>query len=704
MTNDQKTIPVNFYSSSNLAETINFSNIIQASQSLSRAIQLEQLIPTFMQIVIENTGAKKVVLLLLNNNQLMVEAIASMDEGFTQLAIPLENYQAIPIMLVNDVRNNLKTIVLDDKTNPNNLINDPYLIQEQPKNLLCTPILNQDKLVGLLYLENQLTTNVFTEDCLESIQIFCTQLAISLENARFYQQSQNRIQQLEDSLNKFQKEQEQLQRSRQMFQLVMDNIPQLIFWKDIYSIYLGCNHKFAEIAGVGSPENIVGKIDYELPWTTKESDWFRECDRRVMESNTPELHIVETQLTADGEETWVETNKIPIHDVEGNVVGIIGTAEDITLRKEAENMQIRLAQEQEAKNVALRMNQQIEAKNQELAIALEQLKTTQAELIQSEKMAALGQLVAGIAHEINTPLGAIRSSAGNIAKFLEQILEKLPILFQSISFEEIQIFSDLLQRSLQQESRYSTREERQLKRALKLQLETLEIAEIDIVADRFITMGVCDHIEAFIPLLNKSNGLEILEIAYKLSELKRGTTTINTAIDRASKVVFALKTYARHQQSTEMTLANLTDGIETVLTLYQNQLKQGVELITKYEEIPPILCYPDELNQVWTNLIHNALQAMDYRGNLTIEVSGIDHHIKIRFTDTGQGIPPEIISRIFEPFFTTKPPGEGSGLGLDIVKQILNKHSGKITVESQPGETTFQIILPIQPIKENQNV
>jgi len=133
-----------------------------------------------------------------------------------------------------------------------------------------------------------------------------------------------------------QKAQEALRESQQMLQLVMDNIPQLIFWKDKHSVYLGCNRNFAQAAGVGSPENIVGKTDYDLPWKKEEADLFCECDRRVMEADTPEYHIIEPQLRADGEQTWVDTNKVPLHDLEGNVVGILGTYEDITERKRVE--------------------------------------------------------------------------------------------------------------------------------------------------------------------------------------------------------------------------------------------------------------------------------------------------------------------------------------------------------------------------------
>ena len=351
-----------------------------------------------------------------------------------------------------------------------------------------------------------------------------------------------------------------------------------------------------------------------------------------------------------------------------------------------------------------KLETQVAERTQELSQALEHLKATQEELIQSEKMAALGQLIAGIAHEINTPLGAIRSSAANMSKFLDQTLKELSLLFQSLSPEENQIFLALLQQSLEQKPIFSAKEERQFKRSLKRQLESSVIDNADTMADNLIDMGIYHEIDYFLPLLKRPNSPHLLEIAYKISGLQRGTTTIKIATDRASKVVFALKTYARYDQSVEMKLANLIEGIETILTLYQNQLKQGVEVIRSYGELPPVLCYPDELNQVWTNLIHNALQAMENRGILTINVTTIDQQAKISIADNGKGIPEEIKLKIFEPFFTTKPPGEGSGLGLDIVRKIIKKHAGKITVESQPGQTRFNVFLPIKATQEKGDV
>ena len=340
-------------------------------------------------------------------------------------------------------------------------------------------------------------------------------------------------------------------------------------------------------------------------------------------------------------------------------------------------------------------NKELAQTNDELENTLQQLKATQEELIQKEKMAALGQLIAGIAHEINTPLGAIRSSVGNISESLNQTLEQLPVLFQSLSLEQAQYFLALLQRSLQTQLTLSTKEERQVKRALTNQLEAEEIVNVDALADALVDMGIYNKIDVFLPLLKRPDSSQILEIAYNLSGIQKGTAMISTATDRASKVVFALKTYARYDQSGEMIPANLSEGIDAVLTLYQNQLKKGIEVKRNYAELSPVLCYPDELNQVWTNLIHNALQAMDYRGNLIIEMMQKEQQVHISITDTGAGIPEEIKPKVFEPFFTTKPPGEGSGLGLDITKKIIEKHHGTIEFKSSPGKTTFIVSLPM---------
>ena len=337
----------------------------------------------------------------------------------------------------------------------------------------------------------------------------------------------------------------------------------------------------------------------------------------------------------------------------------------------------------------------IEANNH-LQETLDHLQRTQHQLVLSEKMAALGQLIAGVAHEVNTPLGAIRSSIGTISSTINTTLRQLPAFFQSLSPEHQALFFALLDRSRTRNATLSIKEERSIKRRLARELEEQHFENPRKIAELLVNTGIHDSISLFLPLLHAPNYEDILDIAYRLAGLEESTRTIGTATDRASKVVFALKSYARYDQAGSLVETVITDGLETVLTLYHNQIKQQVHLIRDYNEIPAILCYPDELNQVWTNLIHNALQAMHYQGTLTIRAFKRNGHVIVAITDTGQGIPAEVQPRIFEPFFTTKPTGEGSGLGLDIVRKIIEKHQGRITLSSRPGETTFSVSLPIE--------
>ncbi|MGK7941249.1 MAG: response regulator [Crocosphaera sp.] len=341
-----------------------------------------------------------------------------------------------------------------------------------------------------------------------------------------------------------------------------------------------------------------------------------------------------------------------------------------------------------------RLQKHLQEKNQKLATAFQQLKQAQSQLVHSEKMAALGQLVAGISHEINTPLGAIRSSVENLIDFLGKDIENQLNFWQNIDSQQQPYFFELLRYTSLQG--LSSREKRQLKRKLRKTLETGNIEQSDRIADTLVDLGISEEeLPSILPLFKQSEGLEILDKAYQFFTLRKSTQTIQTATERAAKIVFALKSYARYDFGVEKTEGDLINGIETVLTLYHNQIKKGVEVIKNYRELPPIFCYPDELTQVWTNLIHNALQAMNYEGTLKIEVEENNDIIDVKITDNGQGISSQVLPRIFEPFFTTKIAGEGSGLGLDIVKRIVEKHEGKITVNSQPGETTFTVSIPM---------
>ncbi|WP_339382205.1 GAF domain-containing sensor histidine kinase, partial [Aetokthonos hydrillicola] len=201
---------------SSLSEALDFATVLKASQALSSEIQLEHLLCTLMKVVIENAGAKTATLVLLKDRQLFVEAIASTDDGINLISAPLESSETVPITVVNYVKRTLKTIVLHDATVQKDFIGDPYLMQKQPKSVLCAPIVHQGQFMGLLYLENSLTIGVFTNSRLEVIHLLCAQAGISLENARLYQKAQSYGQQLERSLDELKQAQLQLVQNEKM--------------------------------------------------------------------------------------------------------------------------------------------------------------------------------------------------------------------------------------------------------------------------------------------------------------------------------------------------------------------------------------------------------------------------------------------------------------------------------------------------------
>ena len=341
-----------------------------------------------------------------------------------------------------------------------------------------------------------------------------------------------------------------------------------------------------------------------------------------------------------------------------------------------------------------------EAARQQAANALQNLRQAQSQLVQSEKMAALGQLIAGVAHEINSPIGAVKSSGKNIADALEQTLTGLPNVFQLLNQQQASMFADLIACANLDSEVLSTREERGIVKQLSHELEQAHILNPRHKAGILVQLHANHKLLNFLPLLQHPQADLIFDAALNFGIISSNTANINTAVDRVSKIVFALKSFSRFDYSSQLVMADLRTGIETVLTVYQSQIKHNIELQRDYEDLPLVMCQPDELNQVWTNLIHNAIQAMNQHGSLSIGLHRSGDYAQVIIADSGCGIAPAIREQIFDAFFTTKPAGEGTGLGLDIVKKIIDKHHGRIEVESEVGVgTRFLIYLPFSQVE-----
>ncbi len=359
----------------------------------------------------------------------------------------------------------------------------------------------------------------------------------------------------------------------------------------------------------------------------------------------------------------------------------------------------------QANDEYMSMNQRLTESNGELEQAmarleatLSELQSTQSRLVQSEKMASLGQLIAGIAHEINTPSGAIKASATVILTSLRENLSALITACRSLDDEEARLALHLVDTALAPSPLQTTSEVRVRKNRLLGYLNEIGVGNALSLSGLLAEMNILekDAIVPLIPRLKAGEGMNIIDLAYQFITMARGTSNILVASEKVSKIVFALKSFSHYDHSGEPSLTDIPEGLETVLTLYYNQLKTGVRVIKNYEELPLINAWPDELNQVWINIIHNAIQAMDGSGTLSIATRRADGNIEVAFSDTGCGIPEENRAHIFKPFFTTKGRGEGSGLGLDIVRAIVEKHGGSVAFDSEVGRgTTFRITLPI---------
>ena len=446
------------------------------------------------------------------------------------------------------------------------------------------------------------------------------------------------------------------------------------------------NQRFCEIVGYSVEE--LKKFSYSS--ITHKDDISKQIimTEKLISGEIEKYRHEKRYRHKDGRLVWADVTITPLWEPGETPTFILAVVQDITDRKIAEEKIIKLNNELEDK-VAER-TQDLESANCELEAAIEDLRATQTQLINTEKMAALGKLFAGIAHELNTPLGVINSAGGTIERILNKELNNVISFCCSAPEETYEIYSRLVDKCT---DNIDNSHKRMLRRIYSDAAEEKRIEVSEEIIEKLLDLGYEEKAEDFIALVGKPSNIEAIQAAYSIAILHKSVGMIRISTDKASKVILALKTYSHKDTSIAPVPYDVVKDVEMVLTLYYNQMKYGVEIIREYEEVPHVICFPDKLHQIWVNIINNALQAMNYKGTLKIRISNDHDKVKVSITDNGPGISEDIIGRIFEPFFTTKKLGEGTGLGLDIVKRIIEEIDGSIDVESKPNETTFNVWL-----------
>ncbi|BAY92905.1 ATPase, histidine kinase-, DNA gyrase B-, and HSP90-like domain protein [Tolypothrix sp. PCC 7601] len=484
------TIQSSSLSNTSISQALDLATILKAFQSLSREIELEKLLSTLLQVILENAGADKCALLMPKGDCWVIEALSQLQQRAIILqSLPCE--EIVSVSLINRVKNTLVAAVVENAVVEPTLLADPYILHHAPKSIFCAPILNQGKLMGILYLENNLTLGAFTSDRIEILNLLCTQAAISLENAKLYHQLE---------------------------------------------------------------------------------DYSHNLEQKVAE-RTQELTTKATQIES----------------------------------------------------------------------TLNQLYSTQAQLIQAEKMSSLGQLVAGIAHEINNPINFIYGNLVAANEYVTSLIE----------------LNDLYQLMYPQ----------------TLPEIAQKIADID--------------------------------LEFILDDLPNLLSSMKVGAERIRQIVLSLRNFSRLDES-EIKEVDIHSGLESTLLILQHRLQSNskrpeIILRKQYGVLPLVNCYASALNQVFMNIINNAIDALETSDNnrqptIIIKTELTENkNVIIRIADNGIGMSQSVQNQIFNPFFTTKPVGSGTGLGLSTSYSIVvEKHRGKLSCISALGEgTEFIIKIPV---------
>ena len=321
--------------------------------------------------------------------------------------------------------------------------------------------------------------------------------------------------------------------------------------------------------------------------------------------------------------------------------------------------------------------------------------------LQHEKVNALGNLAAGIAHEMNNPAAAIKGIANELKKRLNRNYEFTKKLLDcNITPDHLQHIHSLVEKKDNAPAhtvKWTTLQRMENEDDIEEWLEKNGITERE-TAETFSEYGFSkDELERISVDLGKRVFIPMIPWLENLLSSQKVIVDLDEASSRISNLVGSIKSHVHMDRANDLQHTNVHQDIENTLTLLGFKLREkNIEVIKKFSQnMPAVPAYVSELNQVWTNLIDNAVFALEKNGVLTIETSHDNKNIMVSIIDNGVGIPKDIISRIFDPFFTTKKVGEGTGIGLDLVKRIVKRHNGEIKVTTEPGRTSFSVYIPI---------
>ncbi|BAY74300.1 serine/threonine protein kinase with two-component sensor domain [Nostoc linckia NIES-25] len=671
--------------STSLVDTLDFASVLRAAQAISSSIKVEELISSLTRIILESSGAETCVLLLPDEDEWQIRAVTRLELGSsdarsrsvsqTRLAnaslspiadlqsTPLSDSNLVPVRLIQYVRRTQKPTIINDCQTDTLGIIDEYILQHQPQSLLCTPILNQSTMVGILYLEHRSTKNVFSRDRLLVNTFLCAQAAISLENARLYDKAQVYSQSLERLL----KGQELLyevvwdiRRSldvNTIFTVVTQRVRQILD-ADRVSIYeFDLTSKYNE--GQVVAEDVLPEFPCALQAKVKDhcfgelyAEYYRQ-GRVYALCNLAETEVKDCYREVL-ERFEVKANLAAPILWRGDLWGLLcihqcrqprnWSVEDIQFTKQIA-AQLSVALEQA--NLLSQMHEQ----TTQLEQALHNLQETQLQMVQSEKMSALGNLVAGVAHEINNPVGFI---SGNLNE-------------------------------------------------AKVTIEDL-IAHLNLYRHRAPETEISDHAEE-------------IDLDYLIADLPKIIDSMKLGCDRIKSISTSLRTFSRADRDYQVS-ANIHEGIDSTILILKHRLKANefrpaIEVVTNYGNIPAIECFPGQLNQVFMNILANAIDALEEANQkrtfedikahpnqieIQTQLDESGKQVVIQIRDNGVGMPDEVKRRIFDHLFTTKTVGKGTGLGLAIAHQIVvEKHHGAIAVNSTLGQgTEFVITLRVK--------